>query len=447
MRLILYLVVLFIAHLHYTVHGDFVFPDFNETAGLVIVGDTGTTSCNDNPLFRYGDVQGKADIFDEGGGAVERGETSDLTFESSVETNLQIYNEEIESYLAGYLHRGETITAPSNCPGRLRLVPSGPAKAGAVWYRDEVPVNNGFDTYFTFQISDHSKECTIRKDQYFSQMSYRTCSVRGGDGFAFVIHNDPNKTLAIGENGGQMGFGGLDNSLAIAFDIWQNPGEDKFGVDHVSFQSRGRKMKNDGLEAGLLGLPRVHLLADGKVHLVRIVYFSDLRAEYLDYLVASESLVPYLMDNGEQKRIGTLVVFIDEGVETGTPLMAMPINLSLLLDLPTDKAFVGFTSSTGRFYAKHDILSWYFCDEEPCRQAAKNDFDYHQTSKFNSKSKLRRSVQGDGYGGDGKPEGFPSRHSNPDTTPWEMPLEHFASGRHHGLSENGAKQVPPYTLY
>ena len=230
-----------------------------------------------------------------------------------METNLQIYNEEIEKYLAGYLHRGETITAPSNCPGRLRLVPSGPAKAGAVWYRDEVPINNGFDTYFTFQISDHSKECTIRKDQYFSQMSYRTCSVRGGDGFAFVIHNDPNKTEAIGENGGQMGFGGLDNSLAIAFDIWQNPGEDKFGVDHISFQSRGRKLKNDGLEAGLLGLPRVHQLADGKVHLVRIVYFSDLRAEYLDYLVASESLVPYLLDNGEQKRIGTLVVFIDEG--------------------------------------------------------------------------------------------------------------------------------------
>lgn len=263
--------------------------------------------------LRYGDVQGKADIFDEGGGAVERGETSDLTFESSVETNLQIYNEEIEKYLAGYLHRGETITAPSNCPGRLRLVPSGPAKAGAVWYRDEVPINNGFDTYFTFQISDHSKECTIRKDQYFSQMSYRTCSVRGGDGFAFVVHNDPNKTEAIGENGGQMGFGGLENSLAIAFDIWQNPGEDKFGVDHISFQSRGRKLKNDGLEAGLLGLPRVHQLADGKVHLVRIVYFSDLRAEYLDYLVASESLVPYLLDNGEQKRIGTLVVFIDEG--------------------------------------------------------------------------------------------------------------------------------------
>jgi hypothetical protein len=100
--------------------------------------------------------------------------------------------------------------------------------------------------------------------------------------------------------------------------------------------------------------------------------------EYLDKLVASESIFKYLKDNGEQKRVGTLVIFLDEGVEQDLPLMAMPINLSLLLDLPDDKAFVGFTSSTGRFYEKHDILSWHWCDQEPCMAAVKSDFDYHQ---------------------------------------------------------------------
>ncbi len=64
--------------------------------------------------------------------------------------------------------------------------------------------------------------------------------------------------------------------------------------------------------------------------------------------MASDSLLPYLKDNGEQKRIGTLVVFLDEGVASGVPLLALPINLSLLLDLPIDKAYVGFTASTGR---------------------------------------------------------------------------------------------------
>jgi hypothetical protein len=402
--------------------------------------------------LRYGDVQGIADggdldpASDEYAESIERGETTDLTFESTVESNLAQYNDEIQKYLAGYLHRGATATSPVICNSRIRLTPSGPGKAGSIWFRDDVPVNNGFDTYFTFQISDHSKECTVHKDQYFSQRHHRTCSVRGGDGFAFVIQNDATNTAALGGNGGQMGFGGLQNSLAIAFDTWQNPGDDVFGVDHVSFQSRGRADSNDGLDAGLLGIPRIAELADGAVHLVRIAYFGDLRPEYLDYLVASESIIPYLLDNGEQKRIGTLVVFIDEGVETDTPLMAMPINLSLLLDLPTDKAFVGFTSSTGRFYEKHDLLSWYFCNEEPCIKDHKLKFDYHQESKFSS-SGLRSKIQGDGYGGGDNSGVYPSRHTSPNTDPWEKPMEHFATGRHRGISDTGVDQVPPATMY
>jgi hypothetical protein len=98
---------------------------------------------------------------------------------------------------------------------------------GALWFRDDVPVLRGFDTYFAFQITDQSKECTLVKDQYLSQMSYTTCNVHGADGFAFVIQYNNATTRAVGQVGGQMGFGGISNSLAIAFDTWQNPGEDK----------------------------------------------------------------------------------------------------------------------------------------------------------------------------------------------------------------------------
>ena len=44
---------------------DFVYKDFNDTTGLVIVGDAGTTDCMLLPEHAYGDVQGKADIFNE----------------------------------------------------------------------------------------------------------------------------------------------------------------------------------------------------------------------------------------------------------------------------------------------------------------------------------------------------------------------------------------------
>ena len=376
-------------------------------------------------------------------GADQTKETTDLIFQSTVETNLAISNQEIELDQAGFLHRSDALQAPKSCPVRVRLTPSNPSKIGAVWYRDEAPVLNGFDTHFTFQITDHSKECILVKDQYLSQMSYRTCSVHGADGFAFVIQNAPNTTRTLGVDGGEMGFGGIPNSLAIAFDTWQNQGSDQIGTDHVSVQSRG-VLPNDALEPGLLGVPRSTPLADGKIHSARITYYGDLRAEFFDKLVASDSLNPFLKDNGEQKRVGTLVVFVDDMT---TPLLALPINLSLLLHLPDDKGFVGFTSSTGRFFEKHDILSWVWCDQEPCEMANIPGIDYHQ------KSKVFSSIQqdfepGPGYGGAGDTSGgFPIKNTNPDTTAWEEPVEHFSASRNIGLSADNKLQVPPATLY
>ena len=90
----------------------------------------------------------------------EVSELTDLTTEGFTETNQAIFNEEIESELAGFLHRGSTASAPvTECNVRVRLTPSNPSKRGAMWYREQVPVFSGFETYFTFQISDHSKEC------------------------------------------------------------------------------------------------------------------------------------------------------------------------------------------------------------------------------------------------------------------------------------------------
>jgi hypothetical protein len=374
----------------------------------------------------------------------EIGETTAQISESTVETNEDFRNQETDNTLAGFIHRANTKSAPTRCAVRVRLTPSGPSKAGSVFFVDPAPVNNGFDTYFTFQITDHSKQCTVNKDQYFSIFSHRTCSVHGADGFAFVVQNSVNKTRIVGRVGEQMGFGGIPNSLAIAFDTWQNQGQDTLNVDHVSVQSRG-VLENDALEQGLLGVPRAHEIADGAVHLARITYYNDLRPEYFDKLVASDSLLPYLKDNGEQKRVGTLLVFMDEGVSTDTPLLALPINLSLLLDLPIDKAFVGFTSSTGRFYEKHDILSWVWCDQPPCDAPTLADFDYHQVSKFTA-SQRQDFTPGPGFGG-GDTEKFPTKNKSPDTSTWELPVSSFSSSRNTGLAADAGEQIPPATLY
>ena len=444
-----------------SVLADFVYADFNDTTGLVFVGDAGTTDCNLSPDHAYGYVQGRADLFNENV-IPESAETTDSVSESTVETNKQEFNQEILTKQAGFLHIAQTISAPKVCSGRVRLTPSGPSKTGAVWYRSEVPVSHGFDTMFEFQISDHSKECTVHKDQYFSQFSYRTCSVHGGDGFAFVIQNSDRQRMGLlnqsrpfsgyelGQNGGQMGFGGIPNSIAVAFDMWTNPGQDTLGVDHISIQSLGRQ-PNDALELGLLGVPRAHTLADGVIHRVRIRYFTSLQSQYLNKLSASPSLLPYLLDNGEQKRVGTLVVFIDDGIAKDDPIIAMPINLSLVVHMPSDKAYVGFTSSTGRFYEKHDVLNWLWCDHNPsgpeaCEPANKNTFDLHQQSSFSGVG-YQKFVPGSGYGGSADAIEFPTHNENPKTDPWVVPVEHFANSRTHDLFSGASQQVPPATLY
>ena len=181
--------------------------------------------------------------------------------------------------------------------------------------------------------------------------------------------------------------------------------------------------------------------------MARITYFGELKPEYFDQLVASDSLLKYLKDNGEQKRVGTLVVFIDEGIEKDVPILALPINLSLLLKLQEDKAFVGFTSSTGRFYEKHDILSWIWCDQQPCEKPKMDMFDYHQQSKFSTVSK-RNFNPGPGFGGGGGiGTTFPIKNESPDTTSMEIPPEYWSLARDHGLSADAIVQVPPNTLY
>jgi len=432
------------------VMADFNYPDFNDTMGLVFVGSAATTDCHVPPLTqnRYGDYEGKADLFNENVVA-EVSESTDSTTNSSVETNVDTFNFQISLNQSGFLHIANTKSAPTSCLGRARLTPSGPSKAGAMWYRSEAPVSNGFDTHFMFQITDHSKECTVHKDQYFSQFSYRSCSVHGGDGFAFVLQYTDrqhlNGTYEVGQNGGQLGFGGIPNSLAIAFDTWQNPGHDLLGVDNIKIQSRGQ-LPNDGLEAGLLGVPRAATLADGNIHTARIVYFPTLMSKYLNKLSASPELVPYLKDNGEQKRVGTLVVWIDDGIASDEPILAMPINLSLVINMPSDKAYVGFTSSTGRFYEKHDILAWTWCDQYPCSPPDPQIFDRHTVSKFYPVN-YQSFTPGPGYGGAVGATSFPIVNENPPTDPWTVPVEHFSLNRTTGLYQYAALQTPPATLY
>lgn len=229
-----------------------------------------------------------------------------------------------------------------------------------------------FDTTFKFQLSAQSRTCSFHRDPVFSLKHHKSCTVHGGDGFAFVIHADPNDAYAIGEKGNQLGYGGLKNSIAVEFDTWTNTQvtdeykEDDLFHDHISIHSASVGPNNSG-ERTSLGYSRPVDLADGMIHEVRVRYFPSLQMKYLEGMSANENLIPYLKDNGEGRRLGTLAVYIDEGIKSDAPTLAIPLNLSVLLDFPDSVAYVGFTAATGLQWQRHDIISWNWCDSNGCK--------------------------------------------------------------------------------
>jgi len=222
---------------------------------------------------------------------------------------------------------------------------------------------------FDFQITQQSKVCTRHMHELTSVELFATCSVHGGDGFAFVIHLDPKGSQALGMDGHQLGYGGISNSIAIEFDTWTNVathGSDDFFHDHIAIHSMSFRDNTSG-QASALGYARPIELADGKVHKIKIRYVPYVDVKYFHQLTANENLYPYIKDNGQGRRLGTLAVLIDDGIESNTPILAIPINLSVLLDLPQSLAYVGFTGSTGIRWETHDILNWSWCDTGDCR--------------------------------------------------------------------------------
>merc|ERR1712036_39722 len=95
----------------------------------------------------------------------------------------------------------------------MRLTPNNNQRKGSSYYSTKLHLYKGFQTSFQFKMTGFSVGC--------NSVLYPSGFCGGGDGFAFLIHEEPDGDTDIGCYGGALGFGTI--TAADQGDDWARP--------------------------------------------------------------------------------------------------------------------------------------------------------------------------------------------------------------------------------
>lgn len=276
----------------------------------------------------------------------------------------------------------------------LRLTQNPPtlSTSSSVFFKVGQPLDQGFFTYFKFQIHDAN------------------CNTPPADGLAFVVQSATatdstqgatgSGLTALGPSMGGMGYSGINNSLAFEFDILQDDWDPN--GNHIAIQSCGPTAFNSPVhEAGVYTIGNNHdvtscLLGNSiNTNLPSNLGPTCTRGSSNDG-PPHEVVIEYTPPKGQQQ--GLLQVYLDPLFQhnshvplPGSPtvLSVQPYNLLYSTSNPLglqpsnlDQFYVGFTASV-ESGAETDIDAWEFTPQAPVQitlpippGGMENDFTY-----------------------------------------------------------------------
>ena len=219
--------------------------------------------------------------------------------------------------------KGSAYRYPENV---IRLTDNKPHQTGALWYNYPIDLTAGFETEFTFRMSQPYND-------------FPDGSIDGADGIAFVLQTSG--INALGKEGGGLGYDGIPNSLAIEYDTYNNkdlPYNDTDG-NHIGVFCNGTGINiGDHNSKGNLGATNkiMQIIPDGTIYHTRIEYNA---------------------------KLSKLIIYLDTNGAFTTPVLTIDsIDLSKKLNLiDSSKAIFGFTAATGTSWENQDLLSWTLC--------------------------------------------------------------------------------------
>jgi len=191
----------------------------------------------------------------------------------------------------------------------LRVTPANYGQSGSAFSTSTVSLasNASFSTYFQFRFTGAGGAC-----------DGPGC---GADGLTFVVQTVGNN---VGGAGGGIGYQGINHSVGIEFDTWNNGGGDHNSSNHVGIDVNG------SVASAVLAEVTEADMNNG-----------DIWNAWVDYNSTTQLL---------EARLGRLAV---------RPANAtVHYSIDLATTLGVTNAFVGFTSGTGSAFANHDVLTW-----------------------------------------------------------------------------------------
>lgn len=209
------------------------------------------------------------------------------------------------SSVAGLTLNGNAAQAGNE----LRVTPATYSQSGSAFSTSTVSLasNASFSTFFQFRFTNPGGAC-----------DGQGC---GADGLVFVVQTVGNN---VGGAGGGIGYAGINNSVGIEFDTWNNGAGDNNSSNHIGFDVNG--------SVNSIALAEV-TEAD--------MNNGDIWNAWIDYNGSTNLLEARLTRSGTRPTSAIL-----------------SLTRNLANDLGTTNAFVGFTSGTGAAFANHDVLSW-----------------------------------------------------------------------------------------
>lgn len=184
----------------------------------------------------------------------------------------------------------------------IRLTEPVYSQRGSVWSTTEILANRSFSSQFTINM-------------------HAAGSPRA-DGIAFVLQSAPEGGAAIGAQGGDIGYGGIEPSVAVEFDIFRNGGEPN--NNHIAVTTNGNS--NHIAE----GIPPFEL------------YGGPVTAR-VDYNAHTSELTVNAAPSGSaMTEIVQTVIDLESSLGSATPVLA------------------GFTAATGTRDATQELDSWSF---------------------------------------------------------------------------------------